>query len=298
MLPVLIVCYLRPEKLKTLLESLKESNRRIFIFIDRANDPFVDLNAQVFNVATEYVNEMDLVIKWADTNQGVAHGVPAAMNWAFSHVDELIIIEDDCLPTQFAYEFFENQKAHLFGTSQMLCATSPWLSDISKENRTPLTLSSYPLIWGWCTTAKNWQSLSKLINAKTPHMRVAKTLFKYPSRIREVCFFYSAVIRVNRGKLKAWDCPVALEMLLNDYKSIISNRNLVENSGQDGIASHFSNSESLLEEIVSKAQSGPASSVLDSSREWSQRVDLAIEENVYQLKWRHIFSPLKAMIGF
>ena len=98
--------------------------------------------------------------------------------------------------------------------------------------------------------------------------------------------------------MKAWDCAIALEMLLNGYKSIISNRNLVENSGQDVIASHFSNSESQLEEIVSKAQSGPASSVLDSSMEWSKRVDLAIEKNVYQLKWRHIFSPLKAMIGF
>ena len=124
-----------------------------------------------------------------------------------------------------------------------------------------------------------------------------KAIIKNHTRIKSLCFFYAAVIRVNRGKLKAWDSPVALEMLLGDYRAIISNKSLIENSGQDQSASHFSNPNSTLSEVVSSSQIGPASSELDRTLENTQEINREIEKVIYSLKIRHIFSPLKALIG-
>jgi hypothetical protein len=87
-------------------------------------------------------------------------------------------------------------------------------------------------------------------------------------------------------------------MLLSGFKAIISNKSLIQNSGQDNSASHFPNSGSALGEIVSQSQSGPASTNLDHSLESSEEVDRKIEKEIYFLRARHIFSPIKALMGF
>ena len=239
---------------------------------------------------------MDINIHWAKSKLGVGLGVPSALNWVFDFEHEVIVLEDDCLPTKDSYIFFDNQSNRIKNEIVMACGTSPW-HDHDDCSRHLLSLASYPLIWGWSTNSNSWAKLGELIESKTPHMRVFKAIIKNPTRIKSLCFFYAAVIRVNRGKLKAWDSPVALEMLLGDYRAIISNKTLIENSGQDQSASHFSNPNSTLSEVVSSSQIGPASSELDRTLENTQEINREIEKVIYSLKIRHIFSPLKALIG-
>lgn len=298
MLPVLIVCYLRPEKLEVLLGELMNSGRKVFVYIDRATAPYLELNTKVFEVAEKYKGHIDIKIYWTEKNQGVGLGVPTALNWVFGFEDEVIVIEDDCLPTNNAYTFFDDQSLRISDEIVMACGTSPWQTERSNSRADSLSVSSYPLIWGWSTNSKSWFKLQTLIQTRTPHLRVLKAILLNPSRVKILCFFYAAVIRVNRGKLKAWDSPVALEMLLSGYKAIIANKSLIQNSGQDENASHFSNPGSLLSEVVSQSQIGRASSHLDRSLESCNEIDEKIEKSVYSLKIRHIFSPIKALIGF
>jgi hypothetical protein len=289
---------LRPEKLELLLESFIDLNRKIFVFIDRATEPHIDLNKEVFDVAQKFQSRLNIEINWAGLHQGVAHGVPTALDWAFSYVDELIILEDDCFPNSFSLQFFENQVFEI-GKKLivMASASSPWADCGDFKDQIPLTLSSYPLIWGWSTNRASWMKIKILIKTKTPHLRVLNYILANPSKIREICFFYAAVIRVNRKKLSAWDSPVALEMLLSGYKAIISNVNLIQNSGQDDIASHYSNPDMSLNQIVSTTEEVLANKYLDVSKFWSDKVDREIEHNVYNLKNKHILSPIKALIG-
>jgi hypothetical protein len=298
MLPILIVCYLRPEKLETLLSQLTSSTRKIYIYIDRANNRDLEINTQVFEVAEKFKDSLNIKIYWEERNQGVGLGVPSALNWVFNFEDEVIILEDDCQPTKYAYEFFDSQNSRLSSQIVMACGTSPWDGKNDENDTRSLSLSSYPLIWGWSTNLESWSKIGRLIQSKTPHLRVLKAIIQNPSKIGIICFFYAAVIRVNRGRLKAWDSPVALEMLLKGYKAIISNKSLIQNSGQDNSASHFLNPDSVLDEIVSRSQNGPSSSNLDHSLEASEEVDRNIEEKIYFLRARHILSPIKALMGF
>ena len=297
MLPVLIVCYLRPEKLDILLRQLENSGRKVFVYIDRAETPYVELNSKVFEVAEKYTGVIDLKIFWAGENHGVGLGVPSALNWVFNFVDEVIVLEDDCLPTADAYFFFDDQASRIKDNIVMVCGTSPWQVEKINTHTRSLSVSSYPLIWGWSTNSTSWFNLRALIQKGTPHLRVLKAIISNPSRINILCFFYAAVIKVNKGKLKAWDSPVALEMLLCGYKAIIADKSLIQNSGQDENASHFSNPGSLLSEVVSQSHSGRASSQLDLSQKNCNEIDKVIENSVYQLKARHVISPIKAIIG-
>lgn len=297
MLPVLIVCYLRPEKLDALLQSYLGTPRNIYVFIDRSEPENYVINKRVFEIASKYKDQLTIEILWAENNYGVGKGVPAAIDWAFGYERELIILEDDCYPSNAAYVFFESQREQLNGNTVMVAASSPWGYGSNSQTNSFLTLSSYPLIWGWMTTIDNWHRLRQLLDSKTPHLRVLKKALTNPSKILAISFFYAAVIRVNNGRLKAWDSPVALEMLLSNLNSITSNVSLIENSGQDEYASHFSNPGGALNEIVSFASLNSASSVMNPSNYWKARTDKRIEEMIYSMKFRQLFSPIKAIFG-
>jgi hypothetical protein len=296
MLPVLIVCYLRPEKLDFLLQTYLGTARNVYVFIDRSDGDHYNVNKRVYEIAKKYIPHLNIKILWSEVNNGVGQGVPAAIDWAFGYETELIIIEDDCFPTGEAYHFFENQKVKLSEKNVMVAASSPWGTKSLHGNEF-LTLSSYPLIWGWMTNVENWAVLRRLLNSNTPHLKIFKKMLLRPSRILPISYFYAAVIRVNRGRLKAWDSPVALEMLLSDLSCITSNLPLVENSGQDQFASHLFNPDGKLSEVVTKASSKSASLILDETVYWKRRTDKQIEEKIYFLKKRHLLSPIKAMIG-
>jgi hypothetical protein len=280
------------------LSQLTSSTRKIYIYIDRADNRDLEINTQVFEVAEKFKDSLNTKIYWEERNQGVGLGVPSALNWVFNFEDEVIILEDDCQPTEYAYEFFDNQNSRLSSQIVMACGTSPWDGKNDENDTRSLTLSSYPLIWGWSTNLESWSKIGRLIQSKTPHLRVLKAIIQNPSKIGIICFFYAAVIRVNRGRLKAWDSPVALEMLLSGFKAIISNKSLIQNSGQDNSASHFLNPGSVLDEIVSRSQNGPSSSNLDRSLKASEEVDRKIEKKIYFLRARHVLSPIKALMGF
>lgn len=297
MLPVLIVCYLRPDKLDFLLQSYLGTPRKIYVFIDRSDAENQQINRRVFDVACKYRELLAIKILWAEENHGVGKGVPAAIDWAFGIEKELIILEDDCIPTKAAYVYFENQRAHLDKKIVMVAASSPWGDGHKVKRNEFLTLSSYPLIWGWMTNSENWVALRRLLYSETPHLRVFRKILSNPSKILAISYFYAAVIRVNYGRLQAWDSPVALEMLLSNLSSITSDVSLIENSGQDQFASHFANPEGKLNEIVSAASLKSASSILNTSKYWRIRTDKRIEDKVYSMKIRQIFSPLKAIIG-
>ena len=124
----------------------------------------------------------------------------------------------------------------------------------------------------------------------------AKNLIRYPSRSLAICYFSAAVIRIRLKKLAAWDCAIALEMLLSNYSALIPDKSLVENSGNDGVGSHEGIAVEAGSEIVSKMDQGPASDQLDFSLETKKKIDKEIEESIYNISFRHYFAPIKALI--
>ena len=298
MLPILIICYLRPEKLESILSQLTGTSRKIYVFIDRAEGELANLNKRVLETANRFASNLDIRIQFSDKNVGVAKGVPVAIDWVFNFEKEIIVIEDDCLPTKYAYLFFDNQYKKLNDSILMVCATSPNNYNGQKHEDSFITLSNYPLIWGWATNKQSWFKLRNLLHTKTPHMRVLNSILKNPKRIISYSYFYAAVIRINRGEMLAWDSAIALEMLLSNYKAIIPDITMVENSGKDMNASHFSNPSNKLDQIIISASKLESICIFNGSENFTKITNKKIEKNIYNFRMRNIFSPLKALLGF
>lgn len=98
-IPILLVCFNRPDLLKIVMESLRELQpNRLFVHFDgpRNNSDKIAIEA-----GTELLNlvdwNVDLSIVKQDRNLGCGLGVFSAVTWFFSNVDYGLIIEDDVL---------------------------------------------------------------------------------------------------------------------------------------------------------------------------------------------------------
>ena len=122
------------------------------------------------------------------------------------------------------------------------------------------------------------------------------TVLQRPRKILILCFFLAAHIRVHRGRSKAWDCSLALGMLLKGKKALIPNLTMVTNTGRDEVASHTIRGENQ-DSIFRKESSNPPSSIIDESLFCTNKTDKQIQKKLYNLKIRHLLSPFKAYLA-
>ncbi len=295
MLPLLIVCFLRPNDLEKMLKKQEGSNRKIYVFIDKAEDKRHDLNLQVISVAEKYKYHLNLEVKISDRNLGVGSAVPIAVNWISSHEDKFIVLEDDCHLNDDGFTFLENCIDLLTDDLVVISATSPWDLEDPDNDREANSVSSYPLISGWATNSRNWLKISRFIGAAPPISEALWRAANNPSRLPALGFFLAAHIRVFRKKTSAWDCSMALAMLIQDKKALIPNVTMVTNTGRDNVASHTipqNGENSLFRKESDKHPSG----YIDQTKKTQKITDKIIEKKLYKMKKRHVLSPLKSLI--
>ena len=288
-LPILIVAYCRAALLEKMLVSLKNADRRIYLAIDRAPESLSHENQQVIECAQRFLTQMQLQIHVNKTQAGVKFGVPQAMDWVFEFENRCIILEDDCVASEVSLTYFDRMSQKINGNIALIAGDSPW----SPGERLVSSLSSFPLIWGWCTTKTEWHELRSLIGGKVPVRRIASTLLTKPMRLLDISFFLAAQIRISKGFLQAWDCSVALEMLLSNKKCIVPNVRLIENIGYDEFAHHTLVKTKLDSRIENS--STHLSTFLESTSASNKLTDRRIRKAIYKMKWFNIFAPAKAL---
>lgn len=282
------MAYCRVDKLKQLLSSLINQGRRVYVVIDRATDNLVADNNEVISCAESFRENLDLTIKVNNSSIGVKLAVPKAIDFVLDLEDACIILEDDCLVNINALDYFDTMVTHLDDSISLVSGDSPWREFEVAESR----VSSFPLIWGWATGRNQWIKLKILIDGEIPWAQAGKMAMLRPSSLPSICYFLAAQIRVQRGKLQAWDCSVALAMLLQNLKAVIPNVGIVTNTGSDSYAHHTLTSESTYRDFDFSRH--PASE-LSLEKSLSKDTDLAIRKRIYIMKWIHCLSPLKAL---
>jgi hypothetical protein len=292
---ILIVCYLRPGDLHAILENFIGSSRRIYIFIDNASAEYKEKNLEVLRIAEDFQSKLHITILHSTTNLGVGRAVPTAINWISSHETSFIILEDDCHITPPGLDFLERSSSLLLGEVTLISATSPWDLPEGKHKNKVVTTSSYPLISGWATSTENWKEISFLIGMKPPYLKSLLFLLRKPGKLLPVCFFLAAHIKVYKGELKAWDCSLALAMLLKSKIALIPNITTVTNTGRDDVASHTV--PSIGEDTIFRKASGvEVSEVVAFGFQDRKDTDRQIEDELYGLGPRNMLSPLKALL--
>ena len=264
--------------------------RKVYVAIDKSPAHLESENEKVIRCAETFKTRLDLTVRINETQAGVKFGVPQAVDWVFQLEERCIILEDDCVISSESLKYFDRMTRYLDSEVALISGDSPWDGREVESNY----LSIYPLIWGWATNRSQWGELRELIGSAVPWVSVVSSAIKKPSLLLSLCFFLSAQIRVSRNQLQAWDCSLALAMILKNLRCVIPNIRLVENEGNDEFAHHTLSRSSI--DRKAREMDVQVSGTLIVDKNMENLTNKAIRERILKIKKRHYFSPIKALL--
>ncbi len=292
---VVVIAFKRPELLKKILQQLDKKVSAIYILVD--GDPFnSEDNLKCKEIASEAsTTNKSIFCNFPVTNLGPGKAVPFAITWAFKSEETLLVLEDDCIPSATAIGFFE----HVLSTNtdaRIICGSSPFdfMDKTSEMDR--VTTSKYALISGWVVRKSTWLELEIENREKYTYKNVLKYGLKNPRNLVSLSYFYASIIRVRADLVQAWDSFLCFSMIVNNVKSVIPNVTLISNLGLDAVATNTRSTETSESNVYQAASSKAVSYKVDKSNQMERKTNQEIERKVYNMKLRHLLSPMKSFL--
>lgn len=225
----------QPEKLYVSSDGPRKENLKDALEVKKIRDYIVSLNIPT-NIETLF----------QDTNLGCGLGVSSAISWFFSHEEQGIILEDDCLPSEDFFTFCSDMLERYKYDSR--------ISMITGTNQAPNKLSSKPyyfsdhfIIWGWATWRRAWADYD--FHMKDWPSEEAKNFLKY--RFSKKIYDYLTYTFNQNQYLDTWDIAWVYSCLMQSRLCLTPKVNLISNIGVYGVhgqgvsESHFLKTESI-----------------------------------------------------
>lgn len=236
--PVICIVYNRPLLTRGLISRLRQIKpRRVLIIADGPKPDNVIDHAACLQTRQETEQiDWDCCVDrdYAAVNLGCRARILSGLDWAFTHVDRAIILEDDI----DAHPIFFNWATQMLNAYEgrrdvaMICGHNPlarW--PVSSECHAGIA-SRRGGIYGWATWRDRWQSVPKDV-ADLTRPRT------FGPELQELFAYYHEEALGRR--LVSWDVLWSLRVALAGLVSIVSPINLIHNLGvgPDATLTHF-----------------------------------------------------------
>ena len=220
---VAIFAYNRPSHLRRVLISLENYKiPKAYIFLDgpRNKKDKILQKEIIFNV--KYNPFIDLKLIRSSKNKGLAKSIMLGINYLSKKFENIIILEDDCVPRKEFFLFINRVKSSSYfkKNHNPICGYQfPQLH--SKENKLSTLILDYFIPWGWCVNSKLW---SKYLTYSKKKSR--KTNDNLINKISKIC--------LKKENKSIWSKKFIEFNLIANKKIIFPNKSLIKNIGFDG----------------------------------------------------------------
>ena len=165
-IPILILCFDRPDLLNKLLQVLKKYNiTKIYISQDGykgQNNRLIKRHNKVRKIIKKLSNSYKIKTNFIKENLGKQIAPPKGIDWFFKHVKRGIILEDDTIPSKTFFDFSDkllklhDKDKNIF----QICGSGT----LSREFGNITYLSSVPWMHGWATWRDRWKKYNYKLN--------------------------------------------------------------------------------------------------------------------------------------
>jgi len=243
--PVLLIIFNRPEKVKNLIQALRKVKpKKIFVAADGARDNNLE-DLDKCNETRELINSIDwdceIKRKFSDKNLGLSLRMETAIDWFFENNEYGIIFEDDCIPHpdffRFSYEMLEKYKNN---KNVMMVSGTNYQKGI-KRGDASYYFSKYATIWGWATWKRAWEFYNKGTTTLPDFIKQNKITEIFDNKKEQdfwINNFKNPYIDPNGKERLTWATTWAYSLLKNKGLTIVPNVNLVQNIGYGYDSTH------------------------------------------------------------
>ncbi len=293
--PVILIVFNRPEPTRQVFQAIAKARpARLLIIADGARshkDGEAELCRQVREIVSQVDWPCEVSTNFSDENLGCDPRVISGLDWAFSLVDEAIILEDDCLADPTFFEFC-SEMLERYRHDPRIAAISG-TNDIQDKLQPPDSyfFSLLGANWGWATWKDRWawhdRSLKSWPTIK--HRNYLSQLFpKKAQRFWEEIFDQCH----QDGDLSPWDYRWVYTRIFNFRLTVVPHVNLIRNIGFGPDATHTFGRDSRrmpeLRSLTFPLQHPPCIV-------WSQMADHLAQQNLYNTFSRKLLRKLRLL---
>lgn len=236
--PIVFLIFRRPDLTSRVFQIIRQVQPKTLLVV--ADGPRSSSETELCRQARAVTERIDWDCKvlrnYSDVNMGCRMRVSSGLDWAFEHVEEAIILEDDCLPCPSFFEFCQELlKEYKHDERVMHIGGNNFCCSIEKLNYS-YYFSMYPHVWGWASWRRAWELYD--VNMKS-----------WPEFINQhnlSNWFSSAEVErrkdiwqsVYKGEIDTWDYQWLFTILSQNGLAILPKNNLISNIGFREDATH------------------------------------------------------------
>ena len=240
-IPVLLICFNRPESTRKVLERIAEIKpSKFFVVMDGPRSGREDdvRNCQaVREMVTNPSWECELITDFSPVNLGCKVRVSSGISWVFNQVESAIILEDDCLPHPTFFGFCRQMLEEYRDDERVMQISGNNFQNPKEQKHEGYYFSVFNHIWGWATWRRAWKfydvSLGDWPALKTTDF--LKEILGTSIQIRNWTYLFD---EVRKGRIDTWDYQWTFTCWAQRGLTILPECNLVTNIGFDGAATH------------------------------------------------------------
>lgn len=290
--PILLLIFNRPDTTAQVFNSIARAKpRRLFV---AADGPRTDKEgeAEKCQAVREIIKRVDwdceVKTLFREQNLGCKEAVSSAITWFFEQVEEGIILEDDCLPSDSFFWFCAELLEKYRDDERIMMISGDNFQDGIQRGNASYYFSFVPWIWGWATWRRAWRLYDR--EMQTFPFFVKENRMQSLSADRAVQNHrWSDFISTYEGRINTWDFQWIYSVLINHGLSICPQVNLVSNIGCSSEGTHTFDANSTLANI-------PLGEIITLSHPWAILPDALADKYFYErhlnIRYHRINNPI------
>ncbi len=246
--PVALIIFNRPQTTQRVFAEIARAKPRHLLIV--ADGPRTSEEAERCAAARAIINQVDwdceLLTDLADNNLGCKQRMFSGLNLAFTHYEDVIILEDDCLPQPSFFRFCaELLERYRHEPRVMAISGNNFLPPrLQRRMRDSYYFSQIPHIWGWASWRRVWELYDWEIK-RWPALRATDWLARRSRNPHFKTYWEHVFDESFRRETNAWDFQLTFTCLLHEGLSAMPRVNLVSNIGFGDDATHTKDTQSL-----------------------------------------------------
>ncbi len=300
--PVVMIIFNRPDTTARVFAEVERARPSKLLVI--ADGPRSDRpeEAEKCSATRKIVEQVDwpceVLTNFADYNMGCRQRVSSGLDWAFTIVEEAIILEDDCVPNATFFGYCAELLERYRNDTRIMMISGQNLQFGRQRGPYSYFFSRYCHIWGWATWRRAWRHYD--INMKLwPQICEEGWLGLLLERKADVLHWRTTFEQMYRNPIDTWDVQWMFTCLIQRGLCVVPNVNMISNIGFGPAATHTTNAGSFLDSLHTQPMKFPLAHPPFVVRH--RAADDYLEHTVYHLspthKIRRAIAKLARKIG-
>lgn len=241
---IAFIIFKRPDTTRKVFEVIRRMKPRKLLVIADGSRSNQRGEAEKCAAARDVIDQVDwdceVFKNYSDINLGCAKRVSSGLDWVFSLVEEVIILEDDCVPHPTFFRYCDELLEYYKDDERVMSVCGLSVPPSFRRDSFSYCFSRYQRCWGWATWKRAWQYYDHEMKL-WPQVVEEALLSEFLSDRQTVSFWHKKFWQVYRNEIDSWAYRWMFSCWLQSGLSVLPNVNLIANIGTTSEATNTVN---------------------------------------------------------